>query len=206
MTFLSDSDDDSESFDPNNDYDSDDSQAPNTEAGDAAIRLLKIRSKELQKNDEISSADMQALVSTESYEPIPELASRVSQDQANCELEIRLERITKTIMSRSFCSICFEYKAEDVKLYRGCVQKLSVQHLVCEECFRRDHTRYCPVCRSDRPPNPTEQSEELRYDFYHTKCQSCPLCTDPAERTAQELLEHVENECAEFVSFLFVNT
>ncbi|KAK3251706.1 hypothetical protein CYMTET_38967 [Cymbomonas tetramitiformis] len=215
MTFLSDSESDdifpdyalvspSRSQDSQEYYNPDTYNSelrPSTEAGDAAIGLLKARLKGLPENHLHWFADIDALVLTESgYEPIPELANRVSQDLAVTELEKRLTDITRDIMLRSFCSTCFEYKAEEDKLYRACVQKHPVQHLECEECFRRDKSPHCPVCRGDRPPIPKEQSEELRYDFYHTGCQSCPLCTDPAVRTPQGLLEHVETECSVVVS------
>ncbi|KAK3235464.1 hypothetical protein CYMTET_54356 [Cymbomonas tetramitiformis] len=95
-------------------------------------------------------------------------------------------------MSRSYCLVCKEHVEEDVKLYQTCENK-APQHLECSECFLKIKSTRCSVCRKERLK--IEQNENLRYDFYHTECQDCPLCTDDTVRTPQDLLEHVETEC-----------
>ncbi|KAK3249635.1 hypothetical protein CYMTET_40915 [Cymbomonas tetramitiformis] len=136
--------------------------------------------------------DTDTLPTKKFYEPIPKYAEKLSQVAANDELQKNLCNITRIIMSRSYCSVCKVHVKEDVKLYQTCENK-SPQHLECSECFSKFNSNRCSMCRGKRLR--IEQDDSLRHDFYHTKCQDCPLCTDDTERTPQDLLEHVETEC-----------
>ncbi|KAK3287310.1 hypothetical protein CYMTET_5178 [Cymbomonas tetramitiformis] len=160
------------------------------EDGQAVIDILKAHAESLPS----ICIDTEALQASKSHQFMPKNAEKLSQVAANVELQKNLYSITKTIMSRSYCSVCKEHVEEDVKLYRTCANK-ATQHLECTECFSKNESTLCSVCRTERPQPKIEQSEDLRYDFYHTKCQDCPLCTDDTMHTPQGLLEHVETEC-----------
>eukprot|EP00854_Cymbomonas_tetramitiformis_P000358 gene358-666_t len=161
------------------------------------INILNIQSKSLLNIDNVLSFDDRKFLQTKKfYKPVPEFAEKLQEGVAQVEFEKRLTDITKAIMSRVFCSVCRNHIKEDVDIFRVCIEEHPVQHLECSKCFHKDRTENCPLCRGDRPQSPTLQPKQLRHDFYHTKCQECPLCTDDTMLTAQQLLEHIETDCA----------
>ncbi|KAK3250102.1 hypothetical protein CYMTET_40506 [Cymbomonas tetramitiformis] len=163
-------------------------------AGKAAAHALRGRLAEARQAPQQTLLDLKTWESSSPYKPIPELSGKVSQALAKSELQERAEEITNTIMARAHCAVCWEHVGEDEKLFRVCELQVPVQHLMCERCLDRDRTHGCPMCK--RPRVRTEQCEAMRRNFYRIKCQSCPLCTDPTKRTAEELLKHVDTECA----------
>ncbi|KAK3252083.1 hypothetical protein CYMTET_38641 [Cymbomonas tetramitiformis] len=167
-----------------------------TDASKAAASALNVRFKAQSVSRDVH-LDLDTLAwSPRSYKPVPELSGKVLCAHASTELEKRVQEVTGIIMARNWCNICQDYQEKDQKLYVTCEQHLPVQHLVCESCFDKDKTSVCPMCRGERPRQRTEQCEAMRRDFYRIKLQSCPLCTDPEKRTADELLKHVHTECA----------
>ncbi|KAK3274862.1 hypothetical protein CYMTET_16977, partial [Cymbomonas tetramitiformis] len=149
----------------------------------------------------LSFAEDPATWKERGFRPVPQLSDGLTLVEAHVELRSRCKQSTKLFMDRAACFNCTDHNVEKgEKLYRVCDAPYSTPHLLCRSCVASYSRPDCGVCRRERLRSPEEQQMHLQMDFWQIECESCPLCTDPTDRTAAGLLDHVNTDCAAVLS------
>ncbi|KAK3253734.1 hypothetical protein CYMTET_37069 [Cymbomonas tetramitiformis] len=127
----------------------------------------------------------------------------VSRDEDAAVHKLLAEsRLVRELLEDAKCVVCLDYLTQ---FEVGC----KGGHTLCKTCLeaqcrqRNDHKEVaCPICRENVIMEGSSQPSVCRHKsrmFCDVVGHVCPLCTDPKERSLEQLLAHVKHECVSLV-------
>ena len=130
-------------------------------------------------------------------------AGNISRDENEAVRKLLAEsRLIRELLKDAECGICSKHLTPYEVGCKG-------GHTLCKPCLELRCKRYhghaevtCPVCRERVIMEDTFEPKLCRHAsrmFCDVVGHVCPLCTDPKERSLQDLLTHVKKECVSVV-------